>query len=116
VAKYLSFTMQFGGAVLDLVIVVNSLDLLLTPLWLYSLQFGGAVLDLAIEVLGLCSHSFSAVFVLGQTEGQCSEACSHQPSLVTAFSGLWRQEKNSELSCSTPPACIHGGMCGMHAA
>jgi hypothetical protein len=87
---HLSFTMQFGGAVLDLVIVVNSLDLLLTPLWLYSLQFGGAVLDLAIEVLGLCSHSFSAVFVLGQTEGQCSEACSHQPSLVTAFSGLWR--------------------------
>jgi hypothetical protein len=87
--------MQFGGAVLDLVIVVNSLDLLLTPLWRYSLQFGGAVLDLAIEVLGLCSHSFSAVFVLGQTEGQCSEACSHQPSLVTAFSGLWRQEKTA---------------------
>jgi hypothetical protein len=102
---HLSFTMQFGGAVLDLVIVVNSLDLLLTPLWLYSLQFGGAVLDLAFEVLGLCSHSFSAVFVLGQTEGQCSEACSHQPSLVTAFSGLWRQEKQRALMLDT--TCMH---------
>jgi hypothetical protein len=62
VAKYLSFTMQFGGAVLDLVIVVNSLDLLLTPLWLYSLQFGGAVLDLAIEVFGpLLSQFFGGV-------------------------------------------------------
>jgi hypothetical protein len=30
---------------------------------------------------------------------------------------IWKNnKKNSELSCSTPPACSHGGMCGMHAA
>ena len=44
-----SLSMQFGGAVLDLAIVVNSLDLLLTPLWLRLMQLGGAVLDLVIE-------------------------------------------------------------------
>jgi AGZA family xanthine/uracil permease-like MFS transporter len=38
------------------------------------------------------------------------------PGIASMGSSGKNNKKNSELSCSTPPACIHGGMCGLHAA